>query len=166
MATFKIGQKVRYGQSGVCEIRELASMDGAAYYVLSPLFRQGATVYVPSENADLVARMQPLLTPDEIPALLDRAEKAQPEWNRDFRKRSEESRQALASPDRLDALVLIKSIYAHKKEMSGLGKRAHTTDDYFLRDAELLIYHEIAYVLDEPFEAVTARVRAMLGANR
>lgn len=166
MAAFKIGQLVRYGQDGVCEIREVKKIDSgageASYYALSPLFKADSVVYVPRDNAELTARMRPLLTPDEIRDLLDRAEKAPCPWNRDFRKRSEESRRALMSSDRLDALVMIKSILAHKRELIRIGKNVHTTDDYFLRDAERLIYNEIAFVLQKPFEEVEQQVRAVL----
>ena len=167
MAAFKTGQLVRYGQAGVCEVKEIVKMNAGAgeapYYALSPLFKPGSpVVYVPWDNKELTGRMCPLMSPGEIEDLLARAEKAPCPWNRDFRKRSEESRKALLSSDRLDALVMIKSILAHKKEMAQIGKVVHTTDDYFLRDAEMLVYHEIAYVLGEPYEAVSARVRALL----
>ena len=166
MATFKPGQVVRYGQAGVCEIREIAKMESgtgtASYYALSPLFKNGSAVYVPCDNETLTARMCPLVTPAEIDDLLARAEAAPCPWNRDFRKRSDESRRALLSPDRLDALVMIKSILAHKQELIRSGKNVHTTDDYFLRDAEQLIYHEFAYVLQKPFEEVEQHVRDRL----
>ena len=166
MASFRPGELVRYGQAGVCEIREIVKMNSgagsASYYALSPLFKQGSTVYVPRDNSDLTARMCPLLTPAEITDLLTRAEKAPCPWNRDFRKRSEESRRALLSSDRLDALVMIKSILAHKRELTEIGKNVHTTDDYFLRDAEQLIYNEIAFVLKKPFKEVEEQVRAIL----
>lgn len=166
MAAFKPGELVRYGQSGVCEIREIAKMASgagtASYYALSPKFKTGSTVFVPCDNKDLVGRMRPLLTPQEIDDLLERARTAPCPWNRDFRKRSEESRRAMMSSDRMDALLMIKSILAHKKELIEIGKNTHTTDDYFLRDAEHLIYNEIAFVLHKPFEEVEQRVRAVL----
>ena len=169
MAAFEVGQLVRYGQSGVCEIQEITKMETgtgeARYFVLRPLFKRGSTVYVPCASKELTERMRPLLTPAEIDDLLLRAQKAPCPWNRDFRKRSEESRQALNSSDRLDALVMIKSILAHRRELVDMGKRIHTTDDYFLRDAELLIYNEIAYVLDKPFSEVEDHVRDLLSAN-
>ncbi|MBQ3865854.1 MAG: hypothetical protein II776_03050 [Clostridia bacterium] len=168
MAAFKIGQQVRYGQSGVCEIREIARMNvggkAASYYVLAPLFKKGSTVYVPCDNEALTGRMRPLLTPEEIRSVLKKAEAGERPWNRDFRKRSEESRLALQSDDRLDALLMIKSILAHKKELVRQGKHVHTTDDYFLRDAEQLVYNEFAFVLDKSFDEVEDHVRGLLSA--
>ena len=168
MAVFRVGQRVRYGQAGVCEIREIARLDmgagAASYYVLSPLFKRGSTVYVPCDNAELTGRMSPLLTPEEIHSVLKRAETEERAWNRDFRKRSEESRLALQSNDRLDALLMIKSILAHKKELVRQGKHIHTTDDYFLRDAEQLVYNEIAFVLNKSFDEVENHVRGLFTA--
>ncbi|MBQ3866203.1 MAG: CarD family transcriptional regulator, partial [Clostridia bacterium] len=81
MAAVKIGQLVRYGQAGVCEVREIVKMNAgggeAMYYALSPLFKPGSpVVYVPCDNEELTGRMRPLLTPGEIEDLLTRAEKA------------------------------------------------------------------------------------------
>ena len=48
----------------------------------------------------------------------------------------------------------IKNIYARKKEMLGEGKHLHTTDDYFLKDAETLIFNEFSFVLGKAFSQV------------
>lgn len=163
----RIGECIRYGQSGICKIREILPRDFAGevrdYYVLEPLYRNGSVVYVPCDNADLIHKMLPPLTEDEIEEAFHRVEAMPSEWIRDFRRRSETAKRALSSDDRADALFLIKNIYAHKKDSVGDGKRIHTTDDYFLKDAENLIACEIAYVCSIPFEEALARIRARLG---
>ena len=162
----KIGETVRYGQSGLCKIegkceKEIAG-EKQEYYTLSPLFKKGSLVFVPCANEELVRRMCPPMTEDEVKALLDAGAEMETEWIRDFRRRSEVSKKALASCDRAEALCLIKSIYAHRKEMQGKGVRVHTTDDYFLKDAENLIYSEIAYVMNKEYEQVEREVKAIL----
>lgn len=162
----KIGETVRYGQSGLCKIEGTCEKEVAGeklkYYMLSPLYKKGATLFVPCANQDLVQKMCKPLTQEEIEELLARAEKIEAEWIRDFRRRSEMAKKALASSDRMDAILLIKGIYSRRKEMQGKGIRVHTTDDYFLKDAELLIYSEIAYVQNKPYEQVEQEVKAIL----
>ncbi len=163
----KIGETVRYGQSGLCKIEGTCEKEIAGaqqeYFMLTPLFKKGSTVFVPCSNEELVQKMCLPLTPEEIPALLARAAEEEPEWIRDFRRRSEASKKALSSCDRMDVLLLIKSIYAHRQEMQGKGARVHTTDDYFLKDAEQLIYSEISYVQNKEYEQVEKEVKAILG---
>lgn len=170
MTAYKPGALVRYGQAGVCEVGEVVTMNTGAgdarYYALTPLYKAGSSkVFVPCDNGELTERMRPLLTKEEIASLRKRAKETACPWNRDFRKRSEESRRALGSPDRLDALLLIKSILAHKKEMAKIGKNMHTTDDYFLRDAEILVFSEIAHVTGKPYEAVEADWKKLLSED-
>ena len=162
----KIGETVRYGQSGLCKIEGKCTKEIAGeqqeYFMLTPLFKKGSTVFVPCANEELVQKMCSPLLEEEIHLLLARAAEEELEWIRDFRRRSEASKKALGSNDRLDALLLIKSIYAHRKENQGKGARVHTTDDYFLKDAEQLIYSEIAYVQNKEYEIVAQEIKAML----
>ena len=162
MSDQKKGSFVRYGQVGICEITDLKTTDQFGkenqYYVLTPLFKTGSVVYVPCDSAELTAKMLPPLTPEEIEDALTRAATAPAPWIRDFRRRSEASKRALSSPDRADALILIKSIRLHNKEIAGEGKRIHTTDDYFLRDAQALICHEFSFVLHRNTEEILAEI--------
>ena len=162
----RAGEVICYVGSGVCRIREIAPMETAGqtrdYYVMNPVYKPSSTLYVPTDNPALQARMVPLLKKEEIDRILKSAKEADAPWDRDFRRRSEKARQALLSTERLDLLLLMKSIYLHKKELTGAGKALHTTDDIMLRDAENLIFQEVAYVLQiEPDEAA-ARVRKKL----
>jgi len=160
------GEVLFYIGSGVCRIREITSMESAGavrdYYVLSPVYKPSSTLYVPTDNPNLERRMVPLLTEEEIGAVLKKAKSAEAVWDRDFRRRSEKARQALVSPDRFDLLLLMKTVYLHKKELSGMGKALHTTDDIMLRDAENLIFQEVAYVTGTELDRAAETVRNQL----
>jgi hypothetical protein len=58
--------------------------------------------------------------------------------------------------------MLIKNICYHRKEEKNEGKRIHTTDDYFLRDAQSLIYSEFSLVLERDCDAIAAWVNEEL----
>ena len=77
---YQIGDKVCYGTEGVCSIVRIQEMKvGGAkgkYYVLRPIYRESATVYVPLDNERLIARMRPVLSQQELEALLVGADDA------------------------------------------------------------------------------------------
>lgn len=163
---FQVGKNVRYGQEGVCRIDRIGTMDFCGekqdYYVLEPLFKPGALLYVPVKNSVLVGKMRPLLTIEEVEAVICDVLERKAEWVRDFRLRSNIAKKALASDDRADALYLIKNILFHKKENEKEGKKVHTTDDCFLKDAENLIYFEFSVVLNQDYEQIANQIRRKL----
>ena len=66
---YSIGERVIYGSSGACEIIDIRkeAFGGAAreYYVLTPL-GGGSSIFVPTDNEQLVGRMRAPLTRKEI----------------------------------------------------------------------------------------------------
>ena len=161
MARFDKGGIVRYGKAGVCRITGITTLEAAGeereYYVLTPVFKPASTLYVPVDNAVLVAKMRPLITEEEIAAASRKARETETPWIHNFRKRSEAAHAALLSDDRADALCLIKAIFLRKKELAREGKRIHTTDDGFLREAETLFFGEVAFVTGEDLAAAAER---------
>ncbi|MBR3837171.1 MAG: hypothetical protein IKJ74_03410 [Clostridia bacterium] len=164
---FQLGETVRYGIAGLCCVQEICAMkvggQSQEYYVLKPLLKAGSLVYVPVANEALVAKMLPPLTALEAEEALEAVSKMEPEWIRDFRKRSEFSKKALNSGDPRAVLFLMKNICFHKSTALGDGKRIHTTDDYFLKDAENLIFTEFSHVLEKDTAETAAYVRERLG---
>ena len=161
----KIGETVRYGQSGLCTVQEICEKEIGGkvqhYYVLSPVLKKGSFVFIPCENKQLLEKVCPPLTKAEIQVLIEKISAIPTQWIRDFRRRSEFSKKALASSDRLEVMTLIKTIYDHRNENADAPLRVHTTDDYFLRDAEYLIYSEFAFVLGKEYEEVAREMRAI-----
>lgn len=164
---FQVGDTVRYGQAGICRILEIRRMELVGeeqeYFILTPTFKSGSVLYVPCQNQDLVARMLPPLTSKEADEVLADVVAMEPVWVRDFRRRSDTSRKALQSGDRRDSLYLIKNIYSYKKDLLGEGKRIHTTDDYFLKDAENLIFHEFSVAWQMEYKDVANKVKKAFG---
>ncbi|MBQ4037804.1 MAG: hypothetical protein IJC84_06735 [Clostridia bacterium] len=163
---FKIGDVICYSLHGICrldDVREMAHTgEPQEYYVLTPLAKAGSTLYVPCAREDLKERMRYPMTRPAMEALLSAAPAMETVWERDFRRRSEWSKAALLSGEGERLLRLIKTIYDHKKENVAVGKRLHTTDDYFLKDAEALLFFEMSYVLGISVEEARPRVRTLL----
>ena len=79
-----IGAYVLYGKTGVCQVQEYKDVriggETCSYYVLAPISDGRSSVYVPRNNAELVARMRPLLSREEIDSLLSAADDVRLEW--------------------------------------------------------------------------------------
>ena len=167
---FKVGQTVRYSQVGVCRVEKICQLtvgrETQSYYALMPLYKKGSTVYVPLENEQLTSRMLPLLTKEEIEEALFAVQEKETEWIRDFRKRSEFAKKAMQSADRKETLFLIKSIYRRRRQLAFEGVRSHTTDDYFLKEAEEMIYGEFAFVWEMPLEEVRDLIQKRFEENK
>ena len=68
------GDYISYGGHGVCRIADVRSMDFGSgeqeYLVIEPIASGGATIYLPSANKTVQTRMRPVLTREEIDAII------------------------------------------------------------------------------------------------
>ena len=163
---YQIGETVLYGTEGVCTIAEIREMkigrERASYYVLQPVHREGATIFVPLANETLLAKMRPLLSATQIDGLLQRVSRDEPVWIEDAALRKEEFRRILTAGDRRELLGMIRVLYRRREALRRTGKHLRTNDEQTLRDAEKLLNDEFATVLHiEPHE-VPAYIRARL----
>ena len=159
---YQIGETVLYGTEGVCTIAEVREMkigrEKASYYVLQPVHREGATIFVPLANETLLAKMRPLLSAAEIDGLLQCVRSDEPVWIEDATVRKEEFRRILTAGDRKELL----GMYLHREALNGKGKRLRTNDEQMLRDAEKLLNDEFALVLNIKPREVPEYIRSRL----
>ena len=63
---FKIGEYVVYGNTGVCKVEDITTMDMVGtekeYYVLVPVYNKNGRAFLPVDNTKVVIR--PVLTKD------------------------------------------------------------------------------------------------------
>ena len=149
----KIGDKVLYGSGGVMtivDIREESIGDiSRSYYVLHPtLVRSDSLTFVPTDNENLVASMRPLLTGDEISALLEEAKTVAPvDWIKDNRPRSDAFKKIMESGDRLKMISMIRAIDENAKLREAEGKKNFISDENAKQKALRLLYSEFSVVL-------------------
>ena len=149
-----IGTHVLYGKTGVCLVQERKDMrigkKSSFYYVLLPIGDGRSSVYVPCDNEELVARMRPLLTRDEIDTLLSDADMEQQPWLEDRTARSNLYRAVMADGDRRQLIRVICCLFRKKHERMEQGKRLSTMDDAALHECVRLIDEEFSMVLNIP----------------
>lgn len=164
---YQVGETVLYGTEGVCTIAEVREMkvgrEKASYYVLQPVHREGATIFVPLQNETLQAKMRRLLSVEDINQLLDYISHEDVEWIDDAAERKTEFHRILTAGDRKELLGMIRTLYLRREMLQSAGKRLRTNDDQMLRDAEKLLNDEFALVLNIKPRDVPEYIRSRIG---
>lgn len=158
MYSIKINDTVIYGNSGVCKVAEIKSLEFSGnkseYFVLKPIDDKNATVFLPVGNEMLVKRVKPVMSVDEAYALID----AMPSTNEAFIENDVERKrryaEILGSGDRTGVVGIIRALYLLRRKKESAGKKLRISDAGFLKDAEKQLYGELSYVFNIPSESV------------
>lgn len=150
---FKENDMVLYGTQGVCMIAEVTERKFKEklmkYYVLKPVYKEGATVFVPVDNQELISKMKKVLSVDEIHQLIQNMpESVTIEWINNDNLRRDKYKEIMKSGDRQDLVSLIRTLYLKQEELKEIGKKLHATDLNIFNEAENILYEEFAYVLN------------------
>lgn len=153
-----IGSYVLYGKTGVCRVQEKKCIamgkETGEYYVLCPVSDGRSSVFVPCDNETLVDKMCPLMTREEIDALLSVADSERLEWIGDRTQRMAFYRTVLSGNDRRMLIRLICCLFRQKSLRQEQGKRLSSMDDATLQEGMRLIDEEFSMVLDIPHSQV------------
>lgn len=145
---FDIKDVVLYGTEGVCEIvgMDERDFDGrqVRYYVLEPVYRRGATLFVPVENAALVSRMKKALNADEARALLAEFPETEELWIDSAPERRETYQRILAGGDSRMTLRVVKALTQRQKRLQAASRRLHQSDERVLKDARRMLCEQLA----------------------
>ena len=147
-----------YGTSGVCRVDEIKICDYGAgkkeYYILQPVFDMRSSLSVPVDSPMLSNHSRELLSEEEILKILDSVPKESSDWNKNDKERIETSRKILENDSFSEIVLLLRSIYIHKKELLLNGKKLRSSDESIMQRAEKLIFGEFAWVCGkDPKEA-------------
>lgn len=154
---FKIGDKVIYGTSGVCEICDVAPLDrdGKDYYKLQPYFGS-EVIFTP---IDTKVFMRAVMTKDEAEELIRQIPHITGDDGEDknFLAMRERYQNSIMSHDSEDLIQLIKSIYE-----KGTKKKLGMVDERYMKRAEDLLYGELAVALDIARDDVIEYIKKVL----
>ena len=88
---YQIGDQVVYGIHGACRVqsleKQLVDKKRVTYLVLEPLAQEGARYLVPTHNEAAMAKIRPMLSAQELDALLDSHQSRTDGWIRDENQR-------------------------------------------------------------------------------
>ena len=164
---FEVGDFVVHGNSGVCRVDAVQTMDGIGadrqrvYYTLVPLYTSGSKLFVPTDSKKVIIRS--VMTKKDVKKLMD-------EWNEietlrveNDKNREEVYKEALRSCDSRQWVRLIKTSYQRNQTRIEKGKKATTSDERYLQMAEENLFGELAIPLEmsrgEAEAYIVAKVR-------
>lgn len=161
---------VRYRTSGVCEIVGIEEKKfGTAtqqYYVLKPLRSPASTVFVPIGNEQLEGAMQPLLTREQIFALMRDIPACAALAEENPRVRKERFAAIINGGEHRELLALICGVRQQREQLQQEGKKLRVADDAAMKRAEALLNDEFSVVLDIPPNQVEAYIRQQQNAEK
>lgn len=162
----QVGSQVVYGIHGVCSIVdvEMRTVDRkkVEYFVLESNEQPGARFYVPTHNQVALSKLRPLLTKQELEALLASEDTHRDAWITDENQRKQKYRELINSGDRATLISMIRSLHKHKETQLAAGRKFHLCDENFLRDAQKLLSAEFSLVLGIPQTEVAAYIEKRL----
>ncbi|MBE6863087.1 MAG: transcriptional regulator [Ruminococcus flavefaciens] len=151
---FNINDAVVYASYGVCMITSVETRDFSGedveYYVLQPVDDDKNKFYVPVENSELQKKMRRVCTRQEVEEIISVMPDEDFIWIEDDSERKEVYRNIISEGDRHKLVMLIKTLYIHRRELSGQKRKLHSHDEKYLNEAENMLYDEFAYVLEIP----------------
>lgn len=149
---FHVNDTVIYGVEGVCRIIEITERTfrdkNICYYVLKPVYKENATIFVPTENEALTARMRPILSAEEINNIIQSMSKESDIWINDENERKLRYKAILTGGDCRELVRLIRTLYNHQQKQKAIGKKLHLADDRIFKEAERMLYDEFAASLN------------------
>ena len=154
---FNIKDTVVYGSHGVCIIDDITQMKLCNsikdYYILTPVYSDKSTIFVPCDNEVLAQRMRRILSAEEIQQMIQSLPQQSFDWEESAEKRKEHYKTILAGNDRLEIMKLIRALHSHQRNLPK-GKKLYAADEQALKEAEKMLYEEFSYVLDIPRDQV------------
>ena len=164
---YQVGENILYGSSGVCRVAAVGTSDlpqadkGRVYYTLAPLFGT-ETIFVP---ADAQVYMRPVLTEPEARSLIAAmpAIPAGPVEEKSSKKFAQYCQEALRSHDSRTLISLLKTIHVRDEAARRRKKAPGKIEERYRRQAEDLLYGELAVALGVVREEVPGRIQAILG---
>jgi Transcriptional regulators, similar to M. xanthus CarD len=149
---YKIGDVLLYIRRGVCRITEIVERDmmgqSNLYYVLKLIHDSKATIYVPINSKDIEAKIQRILSKEEVNDNIQAIAKEDTIWIENNNKRKEYYQTIISGGDRREMLKLIKTLYKRKIAQQEIGKKIHIADINVMKEAEKIIYEEFSYILE------------------
>lgn len=162
---FQPGELVVYGSTGVCRVEEITTpklrgVGDQAYYLLKPL-QQDGVVYAPVDGAQIPIRR--VISAQEAEELVRMIPSIQAEvcQGPTLQAVAQRYQSMMQNHDCLDLVGLVKSIYAKRQQAEAQKRRLGLVDERYMKQAERLLYGELAAALSIPFDAVEPYIASL-----
>lgn len=163
---FKTGDTVLYSATGVCTVsdieKKVIGKEIKLYYVLKPISKANSTVYVPVDSEKLVSKMHDILSKEELLTVIHESKSRPDIWIDNDQTRREEFTKILSNGNRLELLLLVRSLCAHRDRQVAMGRKFHIADSKIFDEAERILYDELSWTFEIDTEDVPAFIEKEL----
>lgn len=167
---YQAGDLILYGRTGVCRVEEITSVkqrgssEEQQYYILKPLY-QTCNITTPVNNEKVFSR--PIISKEEAQQAINSIPGMEPEvyHNRNLNQLREYYRSKMETYNCLDLIRLTMSLYTKKKEAEEQKKKFGAVDERFMKEAEELLFGELAAALEIPRDSVRDYIGKALAAD-
>lgn len=157
MSKYGIGDKVKYGVYGECEIvdRREETIGGKTreFFILSQI-KSTSTIFVPVEKAGNFRDIKNALTVDEIKALRF-TKRNEIDWNADDKLRSERFREVFDRDATDEIAATLFALIERQSELKVLKKKLRAIETNAMKACEKILFDEFSRTLDLRPEDVT-----------
>lgn len=155
---FEVGEYIMCGGHGVCRVTDVTGnpidkLDKKRkYYILQPVFEKSSTIYTPVDNEKVVMRR--IMDEKEAKELVEQIPTIETVWIKEEKSREQMYKEAIRTYDCHSLVQIIKTLYLRKMDRVSHGKKVLSSDEYYLKKAEELLYSEMSIALSIPKDSV------------
>ncbi len=164
---FKIGDAVVYQSAGLCIIEDIRTENflgkDELFYVISPVYSKGSTIFSPVENAKVTIRCA--VTKEELSNILSVKSDFESEWIDNNHERHNFFSEVLRSCDLSRILGAVKMLNLKKSVKEKAGKKLHMADEKSLAELEKMLYGEVSYVLGIGYDETVQMLQMNMGCK-
>ena len=148
---FKKGEYVVCGNNGICKVTDVTTLNMAGtpkdrlYYILKPVYAEASTVYIPVDNHK--AAIRAALTEKDVHKLIKKIPDLDLIWVENDKQRELTYKECLKKISCEDYVRIIKTLYLRKQDRLAKGQKIIGLDERYLKQAEDLLYGELAVAL-------------------
>jgi len=164
---YQVGDLVVYGSIGVCRVDGVSCPDpdsNKQFYQLAPLYQAGV-IYTPVEPGKIPLR--PVMSREDALALVDQIPSVHAEVYRErtLQLLAQRYQSTLQTGDPLQLLTLTMSVYRKRQQALEQNRRLGMVDERFGKQAERLLFGELAAALDIGIDEVPAFISSRIPQN-
>lgn len=164
---FQPGELIVYGSTGVCRVEGFAGLDrpgedrGRRYYLLKPLWQDGV-IYAPVDSEKVPMRR--VMSRAEAETLIDRMPEipAASCQGTTAQALARQYQSAVREGGHQALVEMMKAIYGKRRLAEAKNRRLGLVDERYMKQAERLLYGELATALEIPYDGVEEYIAARL----
>ncbi|MBR7071719.1 MAG: transcriptional regulator [Clostridia bacterium] len=148
---YNVNDVVMYGAFGICKITAVEKRNFTGekqeYYVLKHIYSNKNVFYVPTNNEIALSKIHPICSKEEVDMLISCMNTEDLIWIDDDIKRKEEYSRIIRDGKKPEIILLIKTLYLRRQELSKCGRKLRSLDENYLSLAENMLFEELSYAL-------------------